>query len=231
MIIHKFNFPIYGMFILLSLIIGIIFNYIYLRKNKVESKRIILFSFMLFMYSIFGGILLNAIVSRDFNSLGLSSYGGAIGLIIASLVFERMCESKGTYIKGAILSLPLIYSIAKLACFFAGCCYGIPYNGIGSVTYPAGLNIPLFPVQLAETIVFLGVFIVCVLNNKNRNIIEITLILCAVSKGLLDFLRYSHLSETISVNQWISIVFVIVATVFIIKREVNFKAISGRKEN
>ena len=219
MVINKINFPIYGILIILSLTIGMIFNYIYLRKNKIQKEKIILFTFMLIVYGIFGGIFLNAIVNKEINQIGLSSYGGAIGILIATLIFEKMSNSKGIFIKSAILNLPLIYSISKLSCFFAGCCYGIPYNGIFSVTYTEGLNIPLFPVQLAETIVFFMVFIFSVLNIKNQNIIEITIILSAISKFLLDFLRYSHLENGLSVNQWISIGFVVIGIVILIKKK------------
>ncbi|MCI5703121.1 MAG: hypothetical protein MR265_03950 [Erysipelotrichaceae bacterium] len=41
-------------------------------------------------------------------------------------------------------------SISKITYFIVGCCYGIPYNGPFSVTYPDNLNIPLFPVQLLK---------------------------------------------------------------------------------
>lgn len=210
MIINKFDFPIYGFFIILSLTIGMIFNYIYLRKNNINKEKIILFILLLITYSIFGGILLNSLLNRNISQIGLSSYGGAIEIIVATIIFEKMTCSKGIYIKSAILSLPLIYSISKLACFFAGCCFGIPYNGIFSVTYSEGLNIPLFPVQLAETITFLGVFVFCILNRKRKNIIEITMILSAIAKFLLDFLRYSHTRQIISINQVISLGFVVI---------------------
>ena len=52
-----------------------------------------------------------------------------------------MCPSNKTFIKGAIISLPLIYSISKLACFFAGCCFGLPYDGLFSVTYTSRGNV------------------------------------------------------------------------------------------
>ena len=217
MIINKIDFPIYGIIILCSLIIGIIFNYMYLRKNKIEKRIILLFSFMMLVYAIIGGILVDGIINKRLNSLsiGLSSYGGAIGVILSAIVFEKICPSKGILKKTAILSLPLIYSISKLACFFAGCCYGIPYNGIFGITYSSGLNIPLFPVQLAETIAFMLVFIVCIKNRENKNIIEITIILSSTAKFLLDFLRYSHIKEIISINQIISIVFVLIGIVLI----------------
>ena len=217
MIIDKMNFPIYGIMILVSLIVGIIFNYIYLKENKIEKRHILLFMLMLIVYSIFGGIMLNRIITSNFNAsnIGLSSYGGAIGIIISSIIFEKMCPKNGVFIKSSIISLPLIYSISKLACFFAGCCYGIPYNGKFSVTYTFGLNIPVLPIQMIETIIFMIVFLMCLFLKKN--IIEITIILSALSKFMLDFFRYSHLKEYISINQIISIIFIIIGIVFMIK--------------
>ena len=218
MIMRKVDIPIYGFFIAGSLTIGMIFDYIYLRKNKIDKEKIILFIIMQVVYSVLGGVLLNSILNRNISQIGLSSYGGAIGILIATIIFEKMNKSKGIFIKSATLSLPLIYSISKLACFFAGCCYGIPYDGFFSVTYSEGLIIPLFPVQLVETIVFFGVFIFCIFLRKNKNIIEITLILSAICKFLLDFLRYSHMEQILSINQVISLGFVIVGA-FLYKRK------------
>ena len=211
-VINKINFPIYGIVILLSILIGLVFNYLFIKKNNIKEKNALLYLFLLFVYSFIGGLLLNSIVNFDVKnySIGLSSYGGAIGVLICAVIFEKMNDSNGKYIKSAILSLPLMYSISKLACFFSGCCYGIPYNGVFSVVYTDGLNISLLPIQLIETIVFMIVFIICYLNNNNKNIIPITMLLSAISKFILDFFRYSHLNEVLSINQVISIIFVII---------------------
>ena len=56
-----------------------------------------------------------------------------------------------------------MYAVGKIGCFFAGCCYGIEYNGFLNVTYnysaiaPKGIS--LFPIQLLESIVFLIIFL------------------------------------------------------------------------
>ena len=220
--VNRIDFPIYGTIIIISLFCGALLNYIYLKKNNIEKRKIMLFVFLLFIYSLIGGILFNSIVNFNLEtfSIGLSSYGGAIGICICSIVFEKMDNSNGLYIKSAILSLPLIYAISKLACFFSGCCYGIPYDGIFSVIYTEGLNISLLPVQLIETIVFLGVFSICYLNKKNENIVPITILLSAVSKFLLDYFRYSHLNEIISTNQVISIVFILISIFLFFKNKI-----------
>ena len=219
MIINKINFPIYGLIILISLIIGMIFNYIFLKKYSIKTKHIMLFEAMLFIYSVFGGIFLNSIITKNFkaNSIGLSSYGGAIGIIIASIIWKKIIDEREIFVQSSILSLPLIYAIAKIACFFAGCCYGIPYGGIFSVTYTFGLNIKLLPIQLIETITFIAIFIICIKLRKNKSIVGITIILSALAKFLLDFGRYSHISVKISANQVISIISIIIGIILIIK--------------
>lgn len=224
MIINKINFPIYGIMILVALIIGMCFNIIFLKKQNIKNQHIALFVFMASVYSMFGGVILNSITtgSFDFTKFGLSSYGGAFGILVSAIMFEKMTNSNKEFIKSAVLSLPLIYSISKLACFFAGCCYGIPYSGIFSVIYPYKLNFSVFPIQLAETISFFIVFVVCLLFRKNKYNVGITIVLSAFTKFLLDFLRYDHLSKFITINQIISIGFIAVTIIlYTVKNNIN----------
>ena len=215
MIINKIKFPIYGTMILLSLILACIFIYFYLKKQKVKNKSIFYYLIMVIPFAMFGGIC----ISYTFGD-GLSSYAGALALLVASLFYEKINPSKNKdFIKSTLIALPLIYSISKIGCFFAGCCYGLPYDGALSVTYTGGLNIPLIPIQLIETIFFLIAFIVILILNKkhNKHIIEITLIICASLKLLLDFLRYDHLTKVITFNQIVSLILIIITVIYIIK--------------
>ena len=223
MIINRIDFPVYGVIILISLLFGLIVNYIYLKKKKIELQYIILFLTMILLFAIVGGEFLSALFEKNreliFSKIGLSSYGGAIGVIVAAIIFEKIYDKDKIFIKSAVLSLPLIYSISKLACFFAGCCYGLPCeNGFFSVTYTEGLNIPLIPIQLIETMVFGIIFIVCLSLRNKKNIVCITILICAFFKFILDFLRYNHLEETISKNQIISIIFIIISVLMILKK-------------
>jgi len=209
--------------ILLSLLSGIIFNYIYLKSKNIENEHILLFSSMIALFSIIGGNMINLFLGNkqvQNNVLNLSSYGGAIGVIIASMVFEKINPKDRIFIKSGMISLPLIYSISKLGCFFAGCCYGLPCNSILCVTYASGLNISLIPIQLIETIVFMMIFIVCVCLKNNKNIIGITIMISSFCKFALDFFRYNHLEEIISKNQIISIIFFIIGIIMIKKDKI-----------
>ena len=216
---NKFNF--YGFFIVLSLILSIFYIYFFLRKENIE-KRIIFLSIVLSIpFILFGGKYLTIFTSEEKVNLitaGLSSYGGAIGLIIASLTFEKISNEKRIKV-AYIMSVPLMYSISKLGCFFAGCCYGIKYSGIFSISYPHLYEYTVFPIQLLETITFFIIFIVSntiYKRKKSENIIWYVIILSALAKFLLDYLRISHTNIFLSTNQIISIVFIIISIAFII---------------
>ena len=222
MTINKINFPIYGIIILISIIIGMIYIYIKMKKENFKNKNILLYFILYLTFSITFGKIFNLLVNDENINIintGLSSYGGVIGIILASFIFEKILPTNKKIIKYSIISLTIVYSISKIACFVSGCCYGIPYNGIFSVKYPNVLNISLFPVQLLETIIFFIIFLVCNKIRNNRNIIYLTIILSSFAKFSLDFLRYDHVTKNITVNQIFSILLIIITLIiYIINR-------------
>ena len=214
----KFNF--YGFFIVLSLVLSILYVYFFLMKQKVEKRLILLSGILVIPFVLLGGKYLTILTSKGNINLitaGLSSYGGVIGLIISTLIFEKITNEKK--IKTAyILSLPLMYSVSKLGCFFAGCCYGIKYNGIFNIKYENLYSYTVFPVQLLETISFLIIFIILNIiykKTKTKNIIWYTILFSALIKFALDYLRISHTGILLSTNQIISIVFVMISIVML----------------
>ena len=212
--IPKINFPIYMIIILLSIFIGMIYVFNSLKKiSKVDN--LYLYFILNMMLTLFMGIMVSIILSGsfDFSSIGLSSYGGVVGVILSSLIFEKIIPYDGNLIKFSIISLPLIYGLSKIACFISGCCYGIPYDGLLFVRYNE-LNV--FPVQFLETIVFIIIFIICNRFKNNKNIIWYTIFTSAFFKFLLDFLRYDHISKLITVNQIISIILMILSIIVLI---------------
>lgn len=215
--IPKINFPIYMIIILLSIFIGMIYVFNSLKKiSKVDN--LYLYFILDMMLTLFMGIMVSIILSGsfDFSSIGLSSYGGVVGVILSSLIFEKIIPYDGNLIKFSIISLPLIYGLSKIACFISGCCYGIPYDGLLFVRYNE-LNV--FPVQFLETIVFIIIFIICNRFKNNKNIIWYTIFTSAFFKFLLDYLRYDHINKLITVNQVISIVLMILSVIVIIYKK------------
>ena len=218
MIISKQTFPFYGIILLISIIISLFYIYRMLKKENIKDKNIYLYILLYGLFAITFGKFYTMITSNEYNILkaGLSSYGGLIGVILASIIFEFIVPTNKKIIKYTIISLPLTYGIGKIACFIAGCCYGIPYNGLFNVIYKDGLNIPLFPIQITEAIVFIIIFIICNKLRNNKNIIYITIFISTIAKFSLDFLRYEHINKLITANQIFSIVIIIVLLIMVI---------------
>lgn len=216
MIIPKQTFPFYGIILLISIVISLFYIYRMLKKENINNKNIYLYILLYGLFAIVFGKLYTIITSNfKYNIIdaGLSSYGGLLGVLLASIIFEFIVPTNKKLIKYTVISLPLTYAIGKIACFIAGCCYGIPYNGIFNVIYKDGLNIPLFPIQILETIVFIIVFIICHKLRNNKNTIYITIFISIIMKFLLDFLRYEHINKILTINQIFSIILLVILVI------------------
>ncbi len=221
MIIPKINFPFYGIIIVLSVIIGMIYIYHNLKKEGYKSKQVLLFFIMYIAFAFICGKMYTVLAygNAGFLSAGLSAYGGLIGVVIAAIIFEKILPADGELIKYTILSLPLVYGLTKIACFIAGCCGGIPYEGIFKVKYVDLLNIWQFPIQITEVIVFLLIFVICHFLRKKKSINYIVMVLVSIFKFSLDFLRYDHVDILITRNQVFSILLLIITIVAFILRK------------
>lgn len=228
------DFPIYSLMILLSLIANVVVVFIIHKKFSFTKDQII----GALVYENIGIIVGAKVLTYihhyqqygtfDFLSLGLSSYGGVIGAIICLIIFGFQFKKP---IKDMLFtfmpSIPLMYAIGKIGCFIAGCCHGIEYNGWGNVVYNYSLVAPehthLFPVQIVESIFFILIFVYMInriMKNKfNWSTLGISFILCGASKFALDFLRISHTDIIISLNQIISLVFILIGVVIFIKNK------------
>ena len=91
----------------------------------------------------------------SFMDSGLSFYGGLIiGACCVFLTSQILHLDFALYARNLIYLVPLLHGIWKIGCFMGGCCYGIPYTGLGSVIYLEGVKAPagieIFPIQLFE---------------------------------------------------------------------------------
>ena len=192
-----------------------LYIYLNLKKDGYKNKQILLYFIMYIAFAFICGKMYTVLAygENDILSAGLSAYGGLIGVVIGSIVFERILPTDGKIIEYTILSLPLVYGLTKIACFIVGCCGGIPYDGIFRIKYVDVLNIWQFPIQIAETIIFLLIFIVCHFLKKNNNINYIVMILVSTFKFLLDILRYDHINTLITRNQMFSIILLFITII------------------
>lgn len=118
------------------------------------------------------------------------------------------------------LYTPLMQAIARLGCFFAGCCYGIPApSGAWSITFTnpdahAPLNIPLYPIQLYTSIASLAIFAILYfliphLRRYPGTLAFSFLMLENIARFTTDFWRgdrdpilYSLYNGAIEISQW-----------------------------
>lgn len=226
MIIKNQVIPVYGIMILLSLVIGLLYILISLKKEGIRNKNVYLFILLYLIFTMMFGLKISISQNAENHYIikgGLYSYGGAIGVILAAVIFEKILPTNSKIVKYAIISLPLTYAISKLGCFHAGCCYGIPYEGPLSVTYIDKMQFSVFPVQMLETIVFLSIFILCNALQNNKYIVYITIFISAMVKFALDYLRYEHIGKVLTTNQILSIILVLITVVIYVFNKVKEK--------
>lgn len=221
----KLDFNLYGFIILISFLLGIlvIVNNSYDKKySKVDTLILVIYIIIGF---IFGGKIYTYISSNQetFNllKLGLSSLGSLIGSFIMITIYKFQFKKK---IKDLLYILVpaviLMYAVGKIGCFFTGCCLGLKYTGIGHVFYKYSshvtANYSYFPIQLIESIVFLGIFIYIYFIKKNSKYdIYKLMIVCFSVKFVLDFFRLDHETIFISFNQITCLIFIIIICLFL----------------
>ena len=241
--IFGFNIPGYSLMLILGLVLANIIVFFYGKKDKnININDLIICEAYTGLGAIFGSKILYLWVMRKdidwsrifdlnyFNSLmqgGFVFYGGLIGGLLFFAVGCRMHKINGFYyLNKFIFIIPFVHAFGRLGCFMAGCCYGIRYDGVFSVTFPensfapAGIN--LFPVQLMEAFLLLIIsFVLFLYQRKGRAnmILSLYFIMYGIVRFLLEFLRYDEVRGRwlyFSTSQWISIALILIAFIIVI---------------
>lgn len=226
--------PVYGLAITIGCCGGVLLGYYLMKRNHLSVDDFILSAAYSAVGGFIGAKLLYLWVSRNsiqwdrffefeyfkmIMSGGFVFYGGLIGGLIS-----LWCAGKihriyvRDYISVCIPAVPLIHGFGRIGCGLAGCCYGIPYDGLFAVKYTssvaAPLNISLFPVQYLEAflnfIISLVLFVLVIKKGNDIKNFYLYLIFYCVVRFILEFLRYDETERGIwnglSTSQWISII-------------------------
>ncbi len=161
---------------------------------------------------------------------GMVFYGGLLGAIGFGALYckFRKLDLKN-YSDCFAVGIPLFHCVARLGCFFAGCCYGIesPFgftttNGI----IESGNNVSRFPVQLLESGVNLALFVVLLIlfrkGNMKGKIIYLYLLFYGTARFFIEFLRgdeYRGIFLGVSTSQWISLVLIGISLLVLYKNK------------
>lgn len=178
-----------------------------------QLTKLIAFSIVL---GIIGGRALSVITYwQDYHSLyeifapwepGYCLQGSIIALMIGIPIYLRikkipilaMLDLTGLY-------APLMQSIARIGCFFAGCCYGAPTNIPWAITYThpdtyAVRFIPCHPTQLYSSLSLLILFIFMQTIarrwlHKPGQLFSMYLMGASAERFFNDFLRAEHITN------------------------------------
>lgn len=223
--------PMYGILIAAGVISSNFIALKIVKKNSLDQNDFIILEAYSFLGAFLGAKVLYLCVSYSsidwsrileldyFNQLmrgGFVFYGGLVGGLAFIFLAGEIHRIKSVeYLRSVIFMIPWMHCFGRIGCFFAGCCYGIPYNGYFSVVFPKGsfapANIELFPVQLVEAFGLMIIAII-ILNlefvKKVSCSIEIYLLSYSILRFITEFFRHDSSRGkffTFSTSQWISI--------------------------
>lgn len=250
--IGRFSISWYGLFIVLGIFAGAVCGYVLMHIHHLEYDRFIQTACFAGLGAMTGAkILYLAVIweTIDFSELtdpeyvnslmagGFVYYGGLLGAAGGLYVCKRVLRiNVEEYVCAAVPVLPLAHGFGRIGCAFAGCCYGIPYEGPGAVVYKASMiapaGIPLFPVQALEAA---GNFLICIIlclygmvcrrKRIKSRAVSLYLLLYASFRFLLEFLRYDDQERGsvlgVSTSQWISIALILTVIIFSVLRRKN----------
>ena len=220
----------------LAYIFGIIFGWLYCKKNLIKDKKLLNLFDDLITYLIIGIILggrlgyiifynLEYYLDNFFEILmiwngGMSFHGGLIGVILATVIFSKK-HKINSYIFLDLIALvaPIGLFLGRIANFINSELYGRETDVFWSVKFVAIDNISRHPSQIYEAI-FEGLILFFLLNHfakkdsfKNPGLISsMFLIFYSFFRFILEFFRVpdyqiGYLIYQLTLGQFISIVF------------------------
>lgn len=162
---------------------------------------------------------------------GMVFYGGLMGGMVGAWLGAHIAGTQMIpYLDALVPAIPLGHAFGRLGCFLAGCCYGVPWQGVLAVYYPPSpLGItpegPVFPVQLLEALLCL---IICGLllwaGDRPHNSLDLSglyLILYSLMRFGLEYLRGDTVRGffgPLSTSQWISTILLLAGILCLCRR-------------
>ncbi|MBD5482759.1 MAG: prolipoprotein diacylglyceryl transferase [Lachnospiraceae bacterium] len=171
--VFDWRIPAYGMMLVFGVILANLCAYRTCRKKRIAFWQIWVLEGYAFLGAMLGAKVLYLLVSfeqidwsawrdlRYVNSImsgGFVFYGGLAAGIAACMCAGRVHHIPVlSLLSEVIYTVPLAHGFGRIGCLLAGCCYGIPYNGIFAVSYPSAqygqaAGVTYLPVQCIETV-------------------------------------------------------------------------------
>lgn len=242
--------PFYGICIALGIIAAGTTAYFLTRHRHKDFDMVILLASYGLCGSMVGAKLLYLFVNApqiqwdkifDFSYLrqllqgGYVFYGGLGGGFLALFLGSRIHKIRlGEYLETCIPCIPIAHGFGRIGCHLAGCCYGIPYDGIGNVVYHepsfAPTGIPLFPVQLVESMFNFALALFLITWIWRKKTVYSGIYVYLLSYSFFRFIAETFLRDDVergqififSTSQWISI-FILVGALLVLLHKRNLQ--------
>lgn len=232
--------PIYGLLFYFGIILAVTFAFALCNKRGLPAFEISYSAVFCMIGAIIGAKLLFVVVSYKqilthnltFISIikgGFIFYGGLLGGIIGLLIYTTVYKMNFFRFSDVFSTvLPLGHAFGRVGCYFAGCCYGLPYNGPFARIYNESvgltpLNIPLFPIQLLEAlclfILFIALLVVYFKSKKYGFSTSVYLMLYSVLRFIIEFFRGDKergVFMGFSTSQYISVIIFIIGILLLL---------------
>lgn len=225
--IFGLDIPLYGIFFYLGIVAAAALAFSLRKRAKIDAFDIAGSGVYVMIGGVFGAKLLflavsaRQIIQENIPLIavikgGFVFYGGLLGGALGLLIYAkqyRMDMARFADLYTTIL--PLGHALGRLGCFFAGCCYGIPWK-YGHVYHSTvgrrPLNEPLLPIQLIESGVLLALFglqlLLYVRHKKTWRNTVLYLSAYPVIRFILEFFRGDverGIRFGLSTSQWASL--------------------------
>ena len=205
-IIPEFSRSPYAPIVMLSVAIGYAVAVLRMRKFGVYKQTIFYTSLLSFVCTMAGSFMMAFRITSEGIGIGFSGLGAAVGLITGVFISEIIIKDKPDLVMTSfVVAAPLMYGLAKIGCFLAGCCHGKEYYGPFAVVYSNEHAGSYFPIQLVDMVIFilLHVFAV-IITNKMKNKVRAIYIILGVTipvRFAIEYTRYYHDGSLIAPGQ------------------------------
>ena len=205
-IIPEFSRSPYALIVMLSVAIGYAAAVFRMRKYGVNKQTIFYTSLLTFICTMAGSFMMAFKITSEGIGVGFSGLGAAVGMIAGVFISGIIIKDKPDLVMTSfVVAAPLMYGLAKIGCFLAGCCHGKEYYGPFAVVYSNEHAGSYFPIQLFDMAIFilLHVFAV-IITNKMKNKVRAIYIILAVTipvRFALEYTRYYHDGSIIASGQ------------------------------
>lgn len=131
---------------------------------------------------------------------GFVFYGSLIFALIVVWIFIRKYKlALWPFLDIIAVTTLIVHFFGRIGCFLAGCCHGLPYDGIFSVVFTdpycvaEPLNTPLHPTQLYSALMLLFILLILFIMKRSQRfegeLFLVYLMLYAVGRSIIEEFR------------------------------------------